>query len=292
MPTHISCIIKSFIIGMLLLLTTSGFAADSSNVLLQFMETEYTPVLSLLPTSMPLADSFKPSNQPFAGTIISFSGAAYVYHKNDNIVYTIKKNIPVFNGDTLVTGKKSRVIVQMSDESILTLTSQTKLTIDRSLPRMKVRDTALQLFFGKVRALVKKLSGEYTVRTPTGSIGVRGTDFAIAVASAPPPKRQAATGLLTAVLTGKSPSTVELAGHFGPSVTVKPLSVAGVGMGEKAQEAAYVGAAALSVLEKITEQPSPPALPVKSVPSVSASGPCWPFASKPEKLQYFKVCGP
>ncbi|MCI5132281.1 MAG: hypothetical protein D3904_12360, partial [Candidatus Electrothrix sp. EH2] len=250
----------------MLLLSPGAFAADS-NVLLQFIKTEYTPVHPLLPTSLPLADSFKPGNQPFAGTITSFYGTAYVYHENVTIVYKIKENFPVFNGDTLITGEQSRIVIQMSDESILTLTSQTKLTIDRSLPRMKVRDTVLQLFLGKVRALVKKLAGEYTIRTPTGSIGVRGTDFAIAVAPVPLPsssrpgwKKKTTAGMLTTVLTGKSPSIVELAGQLGPSVTIGPLSASGVRTGGKAEEPVYVGPAALTLLEKIAARPEPPSL--------------------------------
>ena len=259
---------------------TSGWAGDSS-VLLQFMGKEYTPVFSLLPNSLPIEESFRPStHQPFAGTVASLSGKAYVYHKNEDMIYTIKKDNPVFNGDTLVTGEKSRVVLEMSDESILTLTSQTKLTIDKSLPRMKVRDTALQLFFGRVRALVKKLAGEYTVRTPTGSIGVRGTDFAVAVAPVPLNRTQGGEknlpiGFLTAVLTGDHQSTVELAGSRGPSVLITPLSASGVRTGSKAEPPVYVGAAALTLLNKISAEPGAtptqkrPALPPPSLPKIS-----------------------
>ena len=337
-------IINGYVLWTVLLFAATGFAADSGS-LLRFLGKEYTPVISLLPTSLPLADTFKPSTQPFAGTVASLSGNAYVFHKNGDMVYTVKEDHPVFNGDTVVTGEKSRVTLQMSDDTMLTLTARTKLTIDKYLPRMKIRDTAIQLFFGRIRALVKKVAGEYTIRTPTGSIGVRGTDFAVAVAPAPPDnpqgeKKNIPTGMLTVVLTGDNQSEVEFAGNLGPSVMIKQLSVSGARTGGKAEEPVYVGTAALTLLNNIAAEPGAastpkrPALPIPSLPKISVqprttrnvsappklvppkislnigkkpvspkkfapksvpksaptTGPCWPFASTPNGLIYFRVC--
>ncbi|MCI5159963.1 MAG: hypothetical protein D3906_16365, partial [Candidatus Electrothrix sp. AUS1_2] len=198
------------------------------------------------------------------------------------------------------TGEESRLTVQMADESLLTLTAETKLTVDRSLPQVKIRDTVLQLFFGRVRSLVKKLAGEYTVKTPTVTVGVRGTDFALAVAPAPANKgpgwlKNMPPGLLTAVLTGGGESTVELTGYFGSSVTVRPLSVVGVRTGGLVEEGAYVGPAAEALLQRIAPLPATRSAQVNTFqPSLkppAATAPCWPLSFKPAKeLQFFRIC--
>ena len=299
MPTNSSLILKAIIAGMIFLVPTTGSAIDySPDTLLQFLGTEHTPTFPLLPDSFTMADNFKPTTTfSYAGAVVQLQGTAYVYHQGKTTVYKLKRNLPVFTGDTLVTDKESRLTLQMIDESTLVLAAQTKLTIDRTLANVKVRDTVLQFFFGRIRALVKKLSGDYIIRTPNVFVGVRGTDFAVAVAPAPLTKRHAQekqppAGILTAVLTGGKQSTVELTDiSGGPSITVKPFSVAGVHTGSQAEEAVYVGSAAIPLLRRIT--PLPDALPGLPKKPASASAPCWPFpgeAIRANRLNFFDIC--
>ncbi len=304
MPIRTSLTIKAITFGMIIFFSTTSFAlANGTSTLLQFLDTEYTPVFPLLPRSLSIAGSFKPSTTSFAGTVAQLQGTAYVYHKNGTEAYSLKIDLPIFSGDTLITGKDSQVTFNMSDDSTLILTAQSKLVIEKSLPMKKVRDTALHLFFGRVRSLVKKMTGKYIIKTPTGNIGVRGTDFAVAVAPAPKNrlsgwKKKAPTGLLTAVLTGGNQSTVELAGLFGPSIIVKPFSAAGVRSGSRAEQVVYVGPAAVPLLQKIAPisqtgfspgRSTLPNLPKKSAPVVA---PCWPFpgTGTGKGLKYFRVC--
>ncbi|MCI5160204.1 MAG: hypothetical protein D3906_17645, partial [Candidatus Electrothrix sp. AUS1_2] len=224
-------------------------------------------------------------------------GTACVYHQGKPIVYKLEENLPVFTGDTLLTGEKSGLTLKMPDDSILVLAAQTKLTIDRAMLRMNVRDTVLQLFFGRIRALVKKLSGKYTVWTPTVFLGVRGTDFAMAAAPAPFDrsddellKKKRPAEFLTAVLTGGDQSTIELKGRSGPPIIMKPLSVAGVQGESRAGEAVYVGSAAQDLLRRIAPLPDVrPDFPPMTVPS---HRPCLPFSEKirPDRLKFFRVC--
>ncbi|MCI5149317.1 MAG: hypothetical protein D3916_08010 [Candidatus Electrothrix sp. MAN1_4] len=322
-PTTPFVLVK-IIIGAILLvpsITHANIIDPRADTLIRFLKNEPTPSRPLLPESLTITEIFHPSTQPFAGTITSLQGTAYVYHKNGDTAYRIKKDHPVFNGDTLVTGENTRVRLHLADDSTLILTAHSKLLIEKSLPRVKVRDTSLRLFFGKIRSLVKGIIGEYTVTTPTSSIGVRGTDFAVAVAPAPksslPGKKETILpiGFMTAVLTGDHQSTVEVAGSFGPSVMIKPLSIAGVRTGRKAEQPVYIGPAALSLLEEIAGQPEKtqerpalpkpilpklsqnigkqPAIPKKSVTkSAPTTRPCWPLDSIPEGVQHFRVCGP
>ncbi|MDU9048728.1 MAG: FecR family protein [Candidatus Electrothrix sp. Rat3] len=291
--------LKAIILGMIFFLPTASPATDYSPItLLQFLETEHTPRFSLLPNAFTLADNFKPTTtSSYAGSVVQVQGTAYVYHQGETTVYKLKRNLPVFTGDTLVTDKESSLSLQMIDESTLLLAAQTKLTINKTLAGVKVRNTVLQFFFGRIRALVKKLSGDYTIRTPNVFVGVRGTDFAMAVAPAPlnqlhTRKKHTQAGLLTAVLTGGKQSTVELVSTFtsAPPIQVKPFSVAGVRTGGPREEAVYVGPAAVSLLQKIAPFPEAlPDIPKKYAPPV---GPCWPFPVKPKgiRLKFFRVC--
>ncbi|MGB5684449.1 MAG: FecR family protein [Candidatus Electrothrix sp.] len=293
MPITPHFLIK-IIITAIIFFPIVGHAFDlKTNTLLDFLKTEHTPPLSLLPDSLTITNTFKPSTHPFAGTVNRVRGTAYVYHKDENIAYTIKKNHPVFSGDTLVTAENASITLHLSDDSVLIIMAQSKLLIDKSLPRMKIRDTTMQLFFGTIRSLVKRISGEYTINTPTTTLGVRGTDFAVAVAPAPKgslPKwgKKVPTGLLTAILTGGKESTVEMTGSFGPSVMVKPLSVAAVRMGSRAEQALYIGPTALPLLEEIAPyDETQPILPKKPALAIE---PCWPFSGTAKGLSYFKVC--
>ncbi len=288
-PIKNSLFFKAIILGMISLLPTASSATDYSPItLLQFLETEHSPRFSLLPDSFTLADNFKRiSTSSYAGAVVHVQGTAYVYHSGERIIYKLKRNLPVFTGDTLVTDKESSLTLQMIDDSTLVLAAQTKLTIDKTLVRVKLRDTLLRLFFGKIRALVEKLSGDYIIRTPNVFIGVRGTDFAVAVAPAPLTKRHAQekqppAGILTAVLTGGKQSTVELTGTFGPPIKVKPSSVAGVHTGDQVAGPMYVGPATIPLLQKIAS--------LSAKKPLSASAPCWPFPSKINRLKYFKMC--
>ena len=307
MSVSTSLTIKTVIIAAILLLASAGFAYDSPTTtsLLQFLQTEHTPSFPLLPAALPHSNIFKPGTTTYAGTVIQLHGTAYVYHKDGTVIYTLKKNLPIFTGDTLVTGKNSRLTFLMNDQSTVTLTSQSKLVIDKALPWMKVRDTTLHLFFGRIRAFVKKLNGEYKVKTPTGSIGVRGTDFAVAVAPFPVnnllkwKKNRPVKGILTAVLTGGNHSTVALTGHYGPSVMIKPFSASGVLTGGRAMKSVHIGPTAIPLLQRIAKNKSSSSSPglrifsglPKKKPRTIA--PCWPFTSvRPKNLTFFKVCEP
>jgi hypothetical protein len=292
MPT-IHHLIKIILTAIIIFPATAHTSDLKSDTLITFLENEHTPPLSLLPENFIITDTFRPGTLTFAGTVTHIQGNAYVCHQESNVAYRLKRDHPVFNGDTLVTDTNARVTLHLADDSTVILTPQSKLLIDRSLPRVKVRDTRLRLFFGKIRSLVKKITGEYTIKTPTASIGVRGTDFAVAVAPAPSEGntqrwQRAPAGLLTAVLTGGGHSTVEITGLFGPPVMVKPLSAAGVYSGGRAQEAVSLGPLAPFLLQKIA--PRGEVVQKKTHP-----GTCWTFSVDVGgigKKEYFEVCTP
>jgi hypothetical protein len=226
----------------------------SEKELLNFLETENTPAVSLLPSTKKIEDGFIPGKNAKAGTVRNISGTVLVLHEHSDTAYTLKQGLAVFNGDTIITAKMSRVTLLLLDKSLLTLTPQSKLVLERSLYNRGTgsRDTRLQLLFGRLRTIVSKITGEniYRIKTPTAAAGARGTDFGLAVAPAP----NDSSSLLTALVTGAGGSTVELSDLEGGSVLVGPLSVASVKAACPVCPAVRVGQAARRTLQRIAPE--------------------------------------
>lgn len=208
----------------------AGLADDncpSAENLLKFAATESVPGAPLLPPSVHIAAGFQPGSGAPAGQARGIQGTVLVIHKGGAEAYALQNGSPIFAGDTLITAKDSRVTMELRDKSAVTLTSYSKLVIDRSLynPDAGRRDTRLQLLLGRLRTVVSKVTGDsaYQVRTPTAVAGARGTDFALAVGPAP----HKPSVLMTVLVTGGGSSTVELSGAGGSSSLVGPESVTG-----------------------------------------------------------------
>lgn len=241
----------------LLFFPLTGLAGEdcpSKSDLLHFLKTEAVPSAPLLPASATVAEKFAPGRGDKAGTVRNALGTVLALHQDSSTAYSLRKGLPVFNGDTIITGQDSRVTLLMRDKSLLTLTPQSKLVLDQSLYNRGTgsRDTRLQLILGRLRTIVSKITGQgtYLVRTPTAAAGARGTDFALAVAPAPDAPNQ----MLTALVTGGGGSTVELTSAAGGSVMVGPLSVAGAPSDCPVCPAVKVGQAAAGTLRLIAPE--------------------------------------
>jgi hypothetical protein len=84
-------------------------------------------------------------------------------------------------GDTIVTGKKGRLVLGLSDGSQAVIAPQTTVVIEdlSQSPR-----TLFNVIRGKTRIHIEKLGGQpnpYRVNTPTAVIAVRGTIFDVLV---------------------------------------------------------------------------------------------------------------
>jgi hypothetical protein len=191
------------------------------------------------------------------GRVQSLQGTVLIIHEGGADSIRLDKNmpVPVFSGDTLVTEKNSRITLLMQDKSLLTLAAQSKLVLDKAVfrPEDGRRDTRLQLLLGRLRAVVSKMTGEdnvFIIQTPTAAAGVRGTDFAVAVA--PSPRQPAA--LLTVLVTGGGASAVELKAAAGGSVLVGPLSIGGVLADAQVFSPVVLGQAARTVLSGLAPE--------------------------------------
>jgi hypothetical protein len=91
----------------------------------------------------------------------------------------------LYKDDTIYTMEKGKVRFKMNDGSILSLASETKLELNKSVydKKKKSRSSFLNMAFGKARFLVVKLvnfkRSEFKVKTPTAVCGVRGSDYVI-----------------------------------------------------------------------------------------------------------------
>ncbi len=112
-------------------------------------------------------------------------GTVIVKHSRIPGGFPVKKNTPLYRGDTIYTAKKGRARFMLNDGSIMTLASTTKLIINSSIydPNRKRRSSFLSMDIGKARFWVTKLlaykESSFKVKTSTSVAGVRGSDFII-----------------------------------------------------------------------------------------------------------------
>lgn len=117
------------------------------------------------------------------GFVAAVRAPAWVERAGNQIEPQIGEMLRV--GDVLCTGKKGRLKVLMSDDSVIALGSKSRLVLDshRFTTKTHQRSTSLRLIRGRVRALVHKLVADkkpdFEVRTRTAVAGVRGTEFLI-----------------------------------------------------------------------------------------------------------------
>ncbi len=140
---------------------------------------------SLLPEAIPVADRFEPGYGPPAGEMMLVQGKVFIVHEGIPSAFPASRDGLLYRGDTIYTEKNSRARFKLNDGSIMTLSSDTKLTIHKSLydPEKKHRSSFLGLAIGKARFFVLKMfkyrETAFNVKTGTFVAGVRGSDFVI-----------------------------------------------------------------------------------------------------------------
>lgn len=140
---------------------------------------------SVLPAGLTIEDAFKPGLGDPVGKIGKGGGRAVVIHTGEKIGYRAKKDLPIFQDDTIITLKEGRIELVLDDGSKMTLASSTKLVISRHVynTNLKTRSSFIEMAFGKVRFVVRKLVGfkrsKFNIKTKTAILGVRGSDFIV-----------------------------------------------------------------------------------------------------------------
>ena len=129
------------------------------------------------------------ANSALAGSSIEVGKVTYV--SGDTFVIRDAERLPLTDGDalfpsdTIVTGKRGRVMLYMRDGSRLHISRLSRLSL--SGYRFKEDDSlvsgAFNMLWGKVRFFVAKLNkgSTFNVNTSTAVLGVRGTEFLVVV---------------------------------------------------------------------------------------------------------------
>lgn len=121
-----------------------------------------------------------------AGKTILAKGSVESFNVDNNEKRKLKRRSQIFTVDKIVTGDKSKAQFSMTDGGLITLKANTEILITNYnySPEAGESSATLEVVNGGFRSisgLIKKSGGDYQVKTPVGSIGIRGTHFAVEV---------------------------------------------------------------------------------------------------------------
>ena len=94
-------------------------------------EREYKPAESLIPQGIKVVPTFKEGEGKVIGNAQMVQGNVVVIHKGQAEAYTLKNGHPLFVGDTLISGERSRLNAKMVDKSVFALAPVSKLVLDQ-----------------------------------------------------------------------------------------------------------------------------------------------------------------
>jgi hypothetical protein len=124
------------------------------------------------------------------GYVKTLTGEASVTTGKNKV--TAQLGTPLFQGSQLKTGHKSSLGVTFKDDTVMSFGADTELTVDEYLyapsqGKLKLASKLTKGSLNYVSGVIAKLQPDaVTVSTPTGTIGVRGTQFVVLVEDAAP----------------------------------------------------------------------------------------------------------
>lgn len=121
-----------------------------------------------------------------AGKTILAKGKVEAQHQASKEKRPLRRRSEIFDVDNIITGDKSKAQFSMSDGGLITLKENTEILISnyKFNPEAGEGSATLEIISGGLRSisgLIKKSGGDYQIKTPVGSIGIRGTHFAVEV---------------------------------------------------------------------------------------------------------------
>ena len=120
------------------------------------------------------------------GEVSITSGSAVIDRQDGDKGITVEKELDIFSYDTVKTGK-GKVGIAFIDDTRVDVTEHSKLIIDEFVydPNTKTGSLSLKATLGTVRyasgQIAKNSKQNVKISTPTATIAVRGTDFAMTV---------------------------------------------------------------------------------------------------------------
>lgn len=125
------------------------------------------------------------ADQAPIGYVKTASGEAYVISGTSKV--RAEAGTPIYQGSQLKTGLKSSLGVTFKDETVMSFGPDTELTVDEYLyapsqGKLKLGSKLAKGSMNYISGVIAKLQPDaVSVTTPTGTIGVRGTQFAVKV---------------------------------------------------------------------------------------------------------------
>lgn len=159
-----------------------------------------------------------------AGTIAKLKGDVYI-GRADAPTITAKGEEVINEGDLITTAKAAEVLIRFKDNSVITLRSDSSMLVKTFQYENKSTDSFFtNLIKGGLRSVTgllgKTRSDGVKFTTPTATIGIRGTDFEIAIL--PEDTQDARAGTYNYVHDGKTSLSLDKAETGPTSIDVKP----------------------------------------------------------------------
>ena len=120
------------------------------------------------------------------GDVTLSKGNSIIDRKDGEKDVRVEKDLDIFSYDTVKTGK-GQVAIEFLDETRVDITQHSKLIIDDFVydPNAKTGKLSLKATLGTVRyasgQIAKNSAQNISIKTPTATVSVRGTDFAMTV---------------------------------------------------------------------------------------------------------------
>ena len=136
--------------------------------------------LALILTTLPAR-----SNTSIGDVTLS-KGNSIIDRKDGERGVKVEKDLDIFSYDTVKTGK-GQVAIEFLDETRVDITQHSKLIIDDFVydPNQKTGKLSLKATLGTVRyasgQIAKNSAQNISIKTPTATVSVRGTDFAMTI---------------------------------------------------------------------------------------------------------------
>ena len=128
------------------------------------------------------------STNAFSATIgdVILQEGTGVIERKDGDEFSSKIDLDIFSYDTVKTGQ-GKTAIEFVDDTRVDITEHSKLIIDEFVydPNTKTGALSLKASLGTVRyasgQIAKNSTQNVKIKTPTATIGVRGTDFSMTI---------------------------------------------------------------------------------------------------------------
>ena len=127
-----------------------------------------------------------PARSESIGDVTLSKGNSVIDRQDGEKDIKVEKDLDVFSYDTVKTGK-GQVAIEFLDETRVDITQHSKLIIDEFVydPNSKTGKLSLKATLGTVRyasgQIAKNSAQNISIKTPTATVSVRGTDFAMTI---------------------------------------------------------------------------------------------------------------